>query len=588
MSHFRDRAHTQANASRAAAPDANSGRRRVLVVRSCRPAQFAAAVVGVRRQRTDVEVVALSHPGHREALVSAGVDRIVEVAGSRFGLFRTSTSALRRLRRERFDEVVIPQMTAHAEGHANLYRLAAAVGSRRVTVLPAEEPGFTADGPTFMLHAMKVTCLDALGWCQRPIFVLAMLVAGWLCPRRTAGPARRRRVLHIISSLGVGGAQRQLAELVNRTPADRFDVDVLVLGRFDGEFARQWFARSDVRVSYLREWPRLGASILEVRRHCLDGNYDIVHTWLFMANVIGVAGARLARVPHIVASVRNLSLWKRTWYRQWWFRIADVLSSWGADVVTVNARALTTDHAQWACYPESWIQVVPNGLDPSLFLLDTSAARSHVRAAVGLPDEPIIVGTVGRLAPEKDHLTFLRMMQMLRRAGADAHGVIVGDGPLRQRLEAAAAELGIADAVTFLGERHDARLLMAGFDVFVLTSTIEGFPNVLLEAAFLGVPCIASRVGGSPDVLENAADTFVAGDAAAAADRVVAFIRDPERAAVAAALTRQRALRLFTADQTASHWFALYEKERRPRISLRALRDLRDLRARREYKEAHS
>jgi glycosyltransferase involved in cell wall biosynthesis len=432
-----------------------------------------------------------------------------------------------------------------------------------------------------------VTCLDALGWCQRPIFVLAMLVAAWLCPRRTVQPTPRRRVLHIISSLGVGGAQRQLAELVNRTPADRFDVDVLVLDRFDGELARQWFARPDVRVSYLREWPRLGASILEVRRHCLQGNYDIVHTWLFMANVIGVAGARLARVPHVIASVRNLSLWKRTWYRQWWFRIADVLCSWNADVVTVNAQALTTDHARWACYPHRWIQVVPNGFAPAPFVLDSRAARSHVRAAAALPDAAVIVGTVGRLAPEKDHLTFLRMMQMIWRAGANAHGVIVGDGPLRQRLEATAAELGVADTVTFLGERDDARCLMAGFDVFVLTSTIEGFPNVLLEAAFLSVPSVASRAGGSPDVLENPADTFAAGDAAAAAHRVLAFIREPAAAAAAAALTRQRALTLFTADQMASRWFALYDTQRRPRVSLRAIRDLRDLRARREYKEAH-
>jgi glycosyltransferase involved in cell wall biosynthesis len=588
MSHFRPGAQSPAEASPTAAADAPHGRRpRVLVLRSCRPAQFAAAVDRVRRQ-AEVEIVALSHPGHRESLVAAGVDRIIEIPGSRFGLLRMSPSVLRRLRREGFDEVVVPQMTVHADGHANLYQLAAAIGSRQVTVLAAEDPPFIADATTFVLHAIKVTLLDALGWCQRPIFVLAMLMAASLWPRRSAQTARRRRVLHIISSLGVGGAQRQLAELVNRTPADRFDVDVLVLGRFDGEFAREWFARPDVRVSYLRQWPRLGASILEVRRHCLQGNYDIVHTWLFMANVIGVAGARLAGVPHVIASVRNLSLWKRTWYRQWWFRIADVLCSWDADVVTVNAQALTTDHAQWACYPRHWIQVVPNGLDPSLFLVDSRAARAHVRAATGLPDEAMVVGTVGRLAPEKDHLAFLRTIQMVRHAGADARGVLVGDGPLRQRLEAAAAELGIADAVTFLGERQDARRLMAGFDVFVLTSAIEGFPNVLLEAAFLNVPSVASRVGGSPDVLENPADTFAVGDAASAAQRVLALIRDPETAAAAAASTRQRALALFTADQTATRWFALYDAQRRPRLSLRAVRDLLDLRARREYKEAHS
>jgi glycosyltransferase involved in cell wall biosynthesis len=100
---------------------------------------------------------------------------------------------------------------------------------------------------------------------------------------------------------------------------------------------------------------------------------------------------------------------------------------------------------------------------------------------------------------------------------------------------------------------------MAGFDLFVLTSTIEGFPNVLLEAAFLGIPSIASRVGGSPDVLARSQDTFEAGDAAAAAERVLTFIESPPVARAGADLTQLRAMTLFTADRTAARWFALYD-----------------------------
>jgi glycosyltransferase involved in cell wall biosynthesis len=137
---------------------------------------------------------------------------------------------------------------------------------------------------------------------------------------------------------------------------------------------------------------------------------------------------------------------------------------------------------------------------------------------------------------------------------------VVGDGPLRTRLEALATELGIADQVTFLGERNDARPLMAGFDVFLLTSTIEGFPNVLLEAAFLGVPAIASRVGGSPDVLPDPNNLFEAGDISAAAERVVAMLQNPSATARGSAQVRQRALTRFTASQTAHSWFALYDR----------------------------
>ena len=226
----------------------------------------------------------------------------------------------------------------------------------------------------------------------------------------------------------------------------------------------------------------------------------------------------------------------------------------------MNAQALTRDHAAWACYPARWIRVIHNGLDPSLFLVDTEDTRRRVRHAAGLADDATVVGTVGRLAPEKDHLTFLRTIHAVRQQRADVRGVVIGDGALRASLEATAAEMGIGDAVTFLGERSDARQLMAGFDVFVLTSAIEGFPNVLLEATLLGVPSVASRVGGSPDVLPDPLDTFDVGDHAAAAARVVALIAAPSQAAAGADRVRQRALTLFTADRAARRWFALYDR----------------------------
>jgi glycosyltransferase involved in cell wall biosynthesis len=535
-------------------------RQRVLVLRSCRPAQFAAAVADVRKRLPAAEIVALSHRGHRESLTAAGVDRIVEITGRRFGLLRTTPTALRRLRRARFDEAIIPQMTAHAEGHGNLYRLVAAIGARHVTVLRGDAVPLMATGESFVRYALHGVWLDMFGWLERPIFVLALLMAAWYWPRRSSTPRARRRVLHIISSLGVGGAQRQLAELVNRTPVDGYDVDVLVLGSFDGEFARQWFARSDVGVTYLRQWPFLVSSIFEVRRHCIQGDYDIVHTWLFMANVIGVAGARLARVPHVMASVRNLSLWKRKWYRQWWFRPADALCTRAADVVTVNAEALTNDHGAWAWYDASRIHVVPNGLEASEFLVDVADARRRVRDAAGLAADAVVIGTVGRLAPEKDHHTFLRVVAAVRKVDTRVHGVIVGDGQLRTRLEKLAIDMGLADHVTFLGERNDARRLMAGFDVFLMTSIIEGFPNALLEAAFLGVPSVASRVGGSPDILPDRRDLFERGALNTAVERVLELVADRSAATAGAELARRRAITRFTAEHTAKRWFTLYDR----------------------------
>jgi hypothetical protein len=246
---------------------------------------------------------------------------------------------IRRIRREAFDDIVIPQMTASANHSANLHRLAAALGGRRFTILPGEEPGQTFEGVSDLLASMAM--LSGIPrWLDAPL-LLVLLVVACLAKRRSPAippPSGRRRVLLAISSLGLGGAQVQLAELLNRIPPDEYEVDLLALGG-DGEFSRQWLKRGDVEVTLVKEWPGLVASILEIVTLCRKRKYDVVHTWLFMANVVVVAAARLAGVPVIIASVRNLSVWKRErWYRKWWHRAADVLASHAADKVTGDCQ----------------------------------------------------------------------------------------------------------------------------------------------------------------------------------------------------------------------------------------------------------
>lgn len=543
--------------------DVTTTGRRVLVLRSCRPAQFTDAVRVARERCPGAKVIAVSHRGHRAALAAAGVDEIVEIPGRRFGVFRLPPWAMWQLRRRRATDVVVPQMTTQNEAYTNLYWLALCLAPARVTLLAGDEPPRTFDRDGFRAFALAHVFGSPLASPRLDApRLLGLLLRAWLKRRPTLASVSGRplRVLHVISSLGVGGAQRQLAELVNRTPPDQFDVEVLVLGRSDGEFSRAWLSRDDVRVTFLRSWPRMADAAREVQRHCEQGSFDIVHTWLFMANAVGVAGARLAGVPRVIASVRNLSLWKRTWYRQWWFRAADVLLSRAADVVTVNATALVHDHAAWALLPARRVEVIHNGLDPSGFLREAGDARQALREAAGLPGDALVVGTTGRLAPEKDHRTFLRMVRNLRRLRPAVRGVIVGDGALRAELEAEAAAIGVEGSVVFLGERRDARRLMAGFDLFVLPSAIEGFPNVLLEAAFLGVPAIASRVGGSADVLPDGDATFAVGDDSCATGQALRLLDDRVAAAAHAARTRARALALFTADRMAAAWLSLYTR----------------------------
>jgi glycosyltransferase involved in cell wall biosynthesis len=543
-----------------------SGPTKILVLRCCRAAQFVDAVRSVRERYPRGVVTALTHRGHHDTLTAAGVDGVIEIPGRQFGLVRIAPWRLAALRLRRFDVVVIPQMTNDPERHANLYRLVAALASRHVVVIPGSNEPVIFDAAGFRRCAMWSSCTP--GWDA--VALLGMLLTACARRRRSEHPpaGKRRRVLHIISSLGIGGAQVQLMQLLARTPPEQYDVALLVIGASDGEFSRRWLTRADVDVSYVNAWPRLPHAVREVMIRCQSGGYDIVHTWLFFANVIGAAGARLAGVPLVICSVRNASVWKRAgWYRRWWWRAADVLASRAADVVTVNARALVADHASWACMPSRNIEVVHNGLDPASLAFDRAEGRAMLLQATGAPESAVFVGTVGRLAHEKDQATFLKVLARVRRVRRDVHAIIIGSGELRAPLERLAEQAGLAGAITFLGERSDARRLIAGFDLFLLTSRSEGFPNVLLEATFLGVPCVATSIAGTPDVLGRAASLFPFGDVAVGAERVLAALADRPAVLRQTAEVRRRALELFTTERSVAAWLGLYQRHVGARIA---------------------
>jgi glycosyltransferase involved in cell wall biosynthesis len=543
-------------------------RPRILMPRACRTPQFADAVRRLRQLYPDAELIALAPERLTAEAREAGADQVEWYDASRFGLLHAGPRVLARLRERRFDAVAIPQMSDDFPGHANVYRLAAAIGTPVVLVLPFDRPLRSFSSYELIRFVTRESLQGLLRRWDVPLFLVVLAAAAvrgiWhrAWARRRPVPAGRRRVLHIITTLGVGGAQVQLAELVDRTPTDRYDVDILVLGRADGTFSVQRFARTDVNIDYVDSWPVLTAAVIDVAARCRRGRYDIVHTWLFYANVVGAAGARLAGTPFIVSGIRNLSLWKRIWTAKWWYRLGDILAARIPDLLTVNANPLVDDHRWWARTRRA-IAVVPNGLSPSRVLAGTSGARGWLRRELGLNEGVTVVGTVGRLAPEKDQAIFLKAMAMARERSADVHAVVVGDGECGARLKALAAELGLGTAVTFLGRRSDSRRIIAGLDLFVLTSQSEGFPNVLLECAFLGTPAISSDVAGARDVLDAEASLFPVADAAAAAACVLSHLADPAGARTRANAVRTRAYRLFTAERMAARWLELYGDRRR-------------------------
>lgn len=204
------------------------------------------------------------------------------------------------------------------------------------------------------------------------------------------------------------------------------------------------------------------------------------------------------------------------------------------------------------------MQVIWNGIDPGE--APGPAARGAARRALGAADSDRVIGAVARLDPVKDLVTLIEATAAARRVDPRLTLAIVGEGPERPRLEDAIRRSGAEAGVALLGHRDDVRMLLPGFDVFANSSTSEGISLTLLEAMAAGLPVVATRVGGTPEVvLDGETGRLVpARDRAAMAEALLEVTRDPASAAGWGQSGRARLLQHFTIDEMVRRYEAVY------------------------------
>jgi glycosyltransferase involved in cell wall biosynthesis len=199
--------------------------------------------------------------------------------------------------------------------------------------------------------------------------------------------------------------------------------------------------------------------------------------------------------------------------------------------------------------------VIANGLPLGDFHPDASA-RSKIRAELSIPPDAVVVGTVARLVPEKDHPLLVRALAP--RLGDKTRLVIVGDGPCRAETEAAVA----AEAkpwVTFTGARRDVPALLAAFDVFAMSSRTEGLPLVVPEAMAAGLPVVSTAVGGLPGIVPPSVGRIVPhGDAAALGEALGELIADEALRRTLGDAAAKYARTRFSIDRMTDEYEALY------------------------------
>lgn len=304
----------------------------------------------------------------------------------------------------------------------------------------------------------------------------------------------------------------------------------VVGSEFDSGFPQKLVSRS--RIDFLRGLPIFFSPwTADAMGELLADPPDVLYTWLDFCNVWGGVAGLLANVPVIVLSTRNVNPTHfsymanpifRPWYR--------ALSECNAVHFINNTTSGAADYAEWMNVPKERFNVVFNGLDLEHFKRPPKSACSKFRSELGIPDTALVVAGVFRLSEEKRPALFARVVAELMAAVPNLHAVLAGVGPFETEVRNIISAANVQSRFHMLGRRQDAEVVMSASDVLLLTSALEGMPNVLLEAQCLGVPVVSTRVGGAPDVIK---------------DRETGFLVDPDDARGLAS-----ALRLLLTDKS--------------------------------------
>ncbi len=388
-----------------------------------------------------------------------------------------------------------------------------------------------------------------------------------------SAPPAPLRVHTLIDSLTWGGAEMLLADFAAGAPSAAIELSVAYLAEVDGSPAAVALRALGVepelvpvgRMAEARALPRL-------RRHLARVRPDVVHTHLGLADVLGTLAARSLGLPavstlHLLARQPTGRAPDADARGQARARLAALVRRRaGARVIAVS------DAARRAYLETGWdeprhVVTVHNGIARAA----EPSAGAAVRRELGIPADALVLSTVTVLRPGKGHDVAIDAVRELQRRFPDVRLVVLGDGPAREDVARIARPLG--DAAIMTGHRADVMAVLAATDVLLHPTRMDAFPTALLEAGAAGVPVVASRVGGIPEIVADGETGFLLdppATASALSERVAPLLEDAALRAALAARARARFEREFTAERWAARLRrvyddVLYERARRAR-----------------------
>lgn len=237
-------------------------------------------------------------------------------------------------------------------------------------------------------------------------------------------------------------------------------------------------------------------------REFLKRKPSVVHAWLDYTNVRAGLAAAIIGIPRIVLSTRSVAPDNFAFFQPYMREAYRLLAQRPNVCLLNNSEAGARDYEQWLDLPRGTIKVVRNGFDFSaLERAEKIAAAQELRARLGISPDVAVVGSVVRFSEEKRPLLWIDVAESIAKRRPDVIFLLVGDGPLREQARQRAERCGLGDRVVMPGREKDAAVAITAIDVFLLTSRVEGLPNVLIEAQALGVPVVTTDAGGAAETL---------------------------------------------------------------------------------------
>lgn len=333
-------------------------------------------------------------------------------------------------------------------------------------------------------------------------------------------------VVFVIDNMRLGGTELNAVRTAERLDRKKFELHVVCLGE-DGPLTLRYRAigvpvvNMPIRSFYGQSMLRSG---LRFVRYLREVRADVVHSHDVYSNVFVAVWARVAGIRVVIAS-------RRWWHSlpNWKLRIGNRFAFMGADAVLANSRQVArTVTAEGT--PQGKVWTITNFADESAFGIASDGERLELRRQWGTTNDATVIGCVARMDPVKDHAGLLRAFASVHEQEPGTFLVLVGDGEMRADPEAQVQALGLANAVHLTGELRGGSNHHRGFDISVLASWSEGFPNTLVEAMAAGRPVVATAVGGSIDAVEHARTGLLVppADPTSLADALLRLVRNRE------------------------------------------------------------